>query len=227
LRVKWDSDGNQVWNKTWGGSSYDYGYSVWGDGSYLYTCGSTTGYIGSARALVLVKWDLDGNQIWYRIWFGPDSGFVSLAKGESVWGDGNYIYTSGYMERYGAGNEDLLLVKWDTNGNQVWYRTCGGSDWDYGYSVWGDGSYLYTCGYTHSFGAGWNDLLLVKWDTTMIDLMESDVDGGGSSDDDSSTTNTAIPGYDPILIILALTVELMITVFVLMILKNRGFKIKI
>ncbi|MHA1368509.1 MAG: hypothetical protein ACTSRA_02175, partial [Promethearchaeota archaeon] len=49
----------------------------------------------------------------------------------------------------------------------------------------------------------------------------------GSSDDDSTTTNTAIPGYDPILIILALTVELMITVFVLMILKNRDFKIKI
>ncbi|MHA1698274.1 MAG: hypothetical protein ACTSWN_05480, partial [Promethearchaeota archaeon] len=144
-------------------------------------------------------------------------------RGNSVWGDGSFIYTCGHTWSFGDGSDDLLLVKWDPDGNQVWNRTWdgssswGGSSSDYGKSVWGDGSYLYTCGYTESSGAGSADLLLVKWDTTMIE----------SSDDGSTTTNADIPGYDPILIILALTVELMVTVFVLMLLKNRGFKVKI
>ncbi|MHA1370364.1 MAG: hypothetical protein ACTSRA_11690, partial [Promethearchaeota archaeon] len=214
--VKWDTDGNQVWNRMWGGSDSDKGNSVWGDGSYLYTCGYTWSYGAGDSDLVLVKWDTDGNQVWNRTWGGSDSDY-----GESVWGDGSFIYTCGETSSFGAGSADLVLVKWDTDGNQVWNRTWGGFYYDCGDSVWGDGSYLYTCGGTESFGAGSYDLFLIKWNITMIDLIEGDVDG------DSTAINTAILGYDPILIILALTVELMVTVFVLMILKNRGFKVKI
>ncbi|MHA1369432.1 MAG: hypothetical protein ACTSRA_06965, partial [Promethearchaeota archaeon] len=176
LLVKWDSDGNQVWNMTWSGSSSDFGGSVWGDGSYLYTCGFTMSFGSGSADLLLVKWDSDGNQVWNRTWGGSDWNW-----GNSIWGDGSYLYICGYTESSGAGNDDLVLVKWDSDGNPVWNRTWGGSNWDEGYSVWANGSYLYTCGFTRSFGAGSPDLLLVKWDTTMIDLMESDVDGDGLS----------------------------------------------
>ncbi|MHA1716444.1 MAG: hypothetical protein ACTSXP_12440, partial [Promethearchaeota archaeon] len=69
-------------------------------------------------------------------------------------------------------------------GEQPWNRTWGGSDDDGGYSVWGDGSYLYTCGETYSFGAGSIDLLLVKWDVLVIDINsdpQGDLDGDGLS----------------------------------------------
>ncbi|MHA1698010.1 MAG: hypothetical protein ACTSWN_04130, partial [Promethearchaeota archaeon] len=176
LLVKWDADGNQVWNQTWGGSSDDCGRSVWGDGTYLYTCGSTSSYGAGSDDLLFVKWNADGNQVWNRTW-GGSAGDV----GYSVLGDGSYIYTCGYSWSFGAGSLDLFLVKWDTNGNLVWNRTWGGSDFDFGYSVWADGSYLYTCGYTNSYGAGLSDLLLIKWDSTMIDFMENDDDGDGLS----------------------------------------------
>ncbi|MHA1372270.1 MAG: hypothetical protein ACTSRA_21435, partial [Promethearchaeota archaeon] len=105
----------QPWNRTWGGSDSDYGESVWGDGSYLYTCGYTYSFGAGDNDLLLVKWDTNGNQVWSRTWGGS-----SNDVGGSVWGDGSYLYTCGRTESFGAGSWDLLLVKWDTNGNQVW-----------------------------------------------------------------------------------------------------------
>ncbi|MHA1715440.1 MAG: hypothetical protein ACTSXP_07330, partial [Promethearchaeota archaeon] len=177
--IKWDFSGNKVWNVTWGGFGQDQGYSVWGDGNYLYTCGSTGSFGVGYDDLILVKWDADGNQVWNRTWGGFDQD-----RGYSVWGDGNYLYTCGKTNCSGGGDYDLLLVKWDVNGTPAWNRTWGGSDGDFGKSVWGDGNYLYTCGRTYSFGAGGSDLLLVKWDVIAIDVYEDpqgDFDSDGLS----------------------------------------------
>ncbi|MHA1368649.1 MAG: binary toxin-like calcium binding domain-containing protein [Promethearchaeota archaeon] len=160
LLVKWDLDGNQIWNRTWGGSDPDSGSSIWCDGFYIYTCGYTQSYGAGSSDLLLVKWDADGNQIWNRTWGGSDPD-----SGSSIWCDGFYIYTSGYTSSYGAGSEDLLLVKWDADGNQIWNRAWGGSSSDIGYSIWINGTSIYTCGHTLSYGAGNADLLLVKWDS--------------------------------------------------------------
>ncbi|MHA1369359.1 MAG: hypothetical protein ACTSRA_06555, partial [Promethearchaeota archaeon] len=115
----------QPWNRTWGGSYMDEGWSVWGDGTYLYTCGTTYSYGAGFFDLFLVKWDSDGNQVWNRTWGGSD-----WDEGNSVWGDGSYLYTCGGTYSFGAGDSDLVLVKWDTDGNRVWNRTWGGSDLD-------------------------------------------------------------------------------------------------
>ncbi|MHA1369283.1 MAG: hypothetical protein ACTSRA_06175 [Promethearchaeota archaeon] len=176
LLVKWDLNGDQVWNRTWGGPSDDVSWSIWSDNLYFYTCGWTDGYGAGSADLLLVKWDLDGNQVWNRTWGGSDYDI-----GYSLFGDNNYFYTCGYTRSYGAGGADLFLIKWDVDGNQVWNRIWGGTNDDRGYSVWSDGSFLYTCGYTQSYGAGSEDLFITKWDILMIDLMESDVDGDSLS----------------------------------------------
>ncbi|MHA1698954.1 MAG: hypothetical protein ACTSWN_08965, partial [Promethearchaeota archaeon] len=80
----------QPWNRTWGGSDGDYGYSVWGDGSYIYTCGYTYSFGAGSADLLLVKWDPDGNQVWNRTWGGSSSDY-----GRSGWGDGSYRYGGG------------------------------------------------------------------------------------------------------------------------------------
>ncbi|MFX1398771.1 MAG: PKD domain-containing protein [Promethearchaeota archaeon] len=158
LLVKWDPAGNIVWNKTWGGMGYDYGYSVWGDGTYIYTAGKTDN--GSNTDLLLVQWATNGTVLWNRTWGGTGGDI-----GHSVWGDGTYIYTAGYTRNFGASTGDLLLVQWATNGTVLWNRTWGGTEWDYGWSIWGDGTYIYTAGFTESFDALNYDLLLVQWDT--------------------------------------------------------------
>ncbi|MHA1474711.1 MAG: hypothetical protein ACTSQ5_05945 [Promethearchaeota archaeon] len=160
LLIKWDTDGNLIWYKTWGGTESDSGRSVWGDGTYLYTTGGTYSFGEGEFDLVIIKWDADGNLIWYKTWGGTE-----YDSGMSVWGDGTYLYTTGYTDNFGAGHSDLLLIKWDTDGNLIWYKTWGEVNSDYGDFVWGDGTYLYTTGYTDNFGAGQADLLIVKWDT--------------------------------------------------------------
>jgi len=174
LLIKWDTDGNILWNQTLGGGSYDSGNSIWGDGTYLYTCG----WIGdfSSTDLLLIKWDTDGNILWNQTWGGGDSD-----RGNSIWGDGTYLYTLGSTSSFGAGNDDFALVKWDTNGNILRNKTWGGGDTDQGISIWGDGTYLYTLGSTKSFGAGLNDLALVKWDTNGNILWDKNW-GGGDTD---------------------------------------------
>ncbi|MGA9099444.1 MAG: hypothetical protein WB392_11000 [Methanotrichaceae archaeon] len=163
--LKTDSNGSEQWNRTFGGSGEDVGYSVQqtGDGGYIVT-GSTKSYgIGNER-LWLLKTDSSGSKEWDRI-FG---GFVS-SSGDGGWSvdqtdDGGYIVT-GYTMSYGAGGKDLWLIKTNSTGYPQWDKTFGGSKDDVGMSVVQalDGGYV-VAGRTASFGPGDDDIWLLKVD---------------------------------------------------------------
>lgn len=148
----------EVWNRTWGGIYYEQGMAVWGDGRYVYTIGYTLSFGAGDYDHCLVKWDIYGNKIWNRTWGGNGEDI-----GYGVWGDEYYLYTVGYTGSYGARLSDLCLIKWNKEGYQVWNRTWGGGHCETGYSVWGSGQFIYTTGFTGSFGAGKTDLFLIKW----------------------------------------------------------------
>jgi len=156
--TKWDFNGQLVWNRTWGGPDDDFGYSIWGDGNFLYTCGYTESFGEGFGDLLLVKWNTTGNLIWNRTWGGHGTDW-----GRSIFWDGSYFYTGGVTCSFGAGDEDFLLVKWDSGGNLIWNRTWGRDGEDRCYSIWGDGTYIYMCGHTKNRFDDYGDLLVVKW----------------------------------------------------------------
>jgi PKD repeat protein len=113
--------------------------------------------------LEVLKVDFDGNVIWRSTWGGPEK-----EKGYSIWGDGNYLYVSGYTRSYDAQIEDFLIQKWDLNGNLLLNETWGGSALDILWSIWGDGNFIYTSGATMSFGPGTVSHIIEKWDLNLL-----------------------------------------------------------
>ena len=164
LLAKFSSSGALQWQKKLGGSNYDYGYSVAvaQDGS-VYVCGQTDLTGDRDYALLLAKLSSSGTVQWQKTLGGSDWDYgISVA----VAPDGS-VYVCGYTASAGAGYYDLLLVKFSSSGTVQWQKTLGGSKWDAGASVAvaPDGS-VYVCGQTESAGAGGRDFLLVKFSSS-------------------------------------------------------------
>ncbi len=75
--------------------------------------------------------------------------------------DGGYIAV-GSTQSFGAGAEDIYLVRTDSVGAVVWSRTFGGADPDFGWCVRQVSDGFVLAGFTESFGKGENDFYLVK-----------------------------------------------------------------
>ncbi|KPJ54443.1 hypothetical protein AMJ39_00370 [candidate division TA06 bacterium DG_24] len=161
--IKVDANGDTVWTRTYGGSSYDSGESVAQtlDEGYIVAGGTTTFGAGSWDIYV-IKTDSLGDTMWTRTYGGPNyEGGFSVAQTS----DGGYIIV-GETESYGAGDRDVYLVKTDGVGDTIWTRTYGGPYADGGYSVaqTNDGGYIIT-GYGEPFPTGIEDLYLIRTDS--------------------------------------------------------------
>lgn len=165
--VKYDKNGEQQWNRTWGGIEHDAGRGITIDSlGNIYLVGQTESYGAGDHDIILVKYDENGLQQWNRTWGG-----ISQDIGDDVVVDqsGN-VYLVGQTWSFGPGQADIILVKYDLNGIQQWNRTWGGGNQDYGKGAAVDSSgYVYIAGETESFGAGGYDMVLVKYDVNGLE----------------------------------------------------------
>ena len=175
LVFKVNATGDIIWRKTVGGSGYDDPYSIinTADGNLL-IAGYTSSY-GANWNACLVKLTPDGDTIWEHTYGTPGC----RAYGVVETSDG-YVF-AGQLET-DSGDLDIMVVKTDLQGNQIWLRSYGGPKDDY--MRWiapcADGGFGIV-GTTQSYGAGGNDLYLLKIDangeipTAITEVAESDV----------------------------------------------------
>ena len=190
--IKTDGNGDSLWTKTFGGTSFDNGISVQqtNDGGYI-ILGGTESYGAGNRDIYLIKTDGNGDSLWTKTFGGTSQDFGNSVQQTN---DGGYIVT-GVTESYGAGNKDAYLIKTDASGDSLWTKTFGGSKFDLGNSVQqtNDGGYIVT-GRTASFGAGSLDVYLIKTDGNG-DSLWTKTFGGSSFDLGFSVQQTTDGGY--------------------------------
>jgi hypothetical protein len=136
--IRTDADGDTLWNRTYGGSSYDGGGYVQrtSDGGYV-IAGSTQSFGPGTPSFLnvwLIKTNSAGDTLWTRAYGGEQEDGGHSAQ--QTW-DGGYII-SGDTKSYGPGTPtyyNVYLLKTDGQGDTLWTRTYGGSRNDYGYCV--------------------------------------------------------------------------------------------
>jgi hypothetical protein len=190
--IKTDANGNQQWSKTFGGTDFESAWFVQqtSDGGYM-IAGGTYSYGAGNDDVWLIKTDANGNQQWSNTFGSTNYDWAYFGQQTS---DGGYIL-AGCTNSYGAGNDDAWLIKTDTNGNQQWSKTFGGTDYDCANSVQqtSDGGYMIAGG-TNSYGAGNDDVWLIKTDTNG-NQQWSKTFGGTDYDWASSVQQTSDGGY--------------------------------
>ncbi len=192
--VKYDGNGVQQWNRTWGGVNFDRCLGVAIDSSdNLYLAGFTYSFGAGDSDMVLVKYDGNGMQQWNRTWGGVGS---EVCVGVAV-DSSNNTYLSGYTNSSGAGFDDMLLVKYDLNGVQQWNCTWGGNNDDLAYEIALDSSdNIFVVGKTESFGAGGENIFLVNYDGNGVQQWNRTWGG----DDDDAAYGIALDSADNIYI---------------------------
>ena len=160
--LKLDGAGNKVWEKVFGGSSWDEARSIQqtNDGGYV-VAGYTSSFGAGSYDVYVLKLDTSGKEVWSKTFGGSSD---DLAWSIQQTNDGGYI-VAGYTKSFGAGSEDVYILKLDANGNKLWEKTFGGSYDERAYCIQQtrDGRYI-VAGYTSSFGVGNYDVYIIKMD---------------------------------------------------------------
>ncbi len=116
---------------------------------------------GQNADLYVVKTDSDGDVLWSRTFGGPVWDYATAIQETQ---DGGYIL-AGSTNSFGTGDQDILLVRMDAQGDVIWSSTFGGPAYERAEGVLiGPEGDIIVFGTTDSYGAGSGDLYLVKAD---------------------------------------------------------------
>ena len=226
--IKYDSEGNAEWAKGIGGTNYDYissiaatsdgGYIV---GGYFYSSnidlenGVSLASKGSCDGMI-IKYDAEGNAKWAKGIGGTNDDYVKSVA-ETI--DGGYI-AGGYFKSTSIdledetsltnkGNQDGVLIKYDSEGNVEWAKGIGGTTNDCINSVaaTSDGGYIAGGDFhsnsidledeiilTNKNTVGYSDGMIIKYDSKGK-VMWAKVIGGTTHDCINSVIESEDKGY--------------------------------
>jgi len=197
--MKTDNYGNEIWNKTYGGTGLDAGYSIQqtSDDGFIIV-GSTNSQGAGNSDIWLLKTDNEGNKNWEKVYGGAEED-----RGKTVYQtvDGGYIL-AGNTKSFG-GDGETWLIKLDSNGEEEWDTLLGGCRSVFGevWDVWGgtasldltvDDGYIVTG--TEKLTSNNYDIWIAKVDSNG-NVEWRDSFGGSSVDEAWGVQQTADDGY--------------------------------
>jgi len=209
---KLDADGNELWTRLIGTSSYDLAYTVATDvaGNIVvagYAGGALSGQSSAGASDAFVrKLDADGNELWTRQ-FGTSN--YDEVYSVAIDAAGNIVmagYTLGTLAgQSSAGSTDGFVGKLDPDGNDLWMQQFGSSTYDLAKSVGVDSAgNVVVVGYTEGtlpgqIGAGPADGFVRKLDADGNELWTKQFGGAGYDTTESVSVdiagNVVVAGY--------------------------------
>jgi hypothetical protein len=122
---RYDTTGNVIWTRQFGGEDAEFFVGVDADGSGIYVSGVTELQDGSGDWEALAgKYDFDGNLIWM-----DQFGTASRDELEAVAVRRGAVYVAGFtfgtLGDASAGSADIVVRRYDTAGNVIWTRQFG------------------------------------------------------------------------------------------------------
>ena len=190
--LKLDAGGNVQWQRTYGGSSTDWAFSLVATTGGYAIAGRTYSFADpNGGDLWVLKLDPAGDMQWQKTYGGS-----SLDQADSLIAttDGGYA-VAGWTRSFGPGDADVWVLKLDPAGEVQWQKTYGGQydDWGHSLVATADGGYV-VAGSTASFGNGADDVWVLKLDARGNVLWQK-TNGDGDADAAFSLVATADGGY--------------------------------
>jgi hypothetical protein len=174
--IKTDANGNEQWNRTYGGPDYEdvsNGQQTV-DGGYVFI--GVKPLPDYTTDIWVVKTDASGNTVWDKTFGGTD-----YDTGYSIQqlSDGGYFIVGDYTDPVTMGI-DAYAAKLDGNGNEQWNQSFDVNETEdcgyYGIQTT-DGGYLIT-GYTGNIMDAASDVLLIKLEAESAPALSVEVSGG-------------------------------------------------
>ena len=190
--IRTSSEGDELWNKTFGGESYEFGRSVQqtSDGGFI-LAGNTQSYGAGSVDGWLIRTGSDGTELWNKTFGGTGGdGLESVQQTP----DGGFIL-AGFTNSSGAGSSDCWLIRTNSDGTELWNKTFGGYLVETAYSVQqtADGGFSLV-GRTSTFGAGSYDFWLIRTGSEGNELWNKTF-GGAYEDTPLSAQQTSDGGF--------------------------------
>jgi uncharacterized delta-60 repeat protein len=177
LLAKYNSTGTLQFQSMLDGSARDSGDAIsFGPSGYLYALGHTESSGAGGWDFLILKYDTSGAIQWQRTLGGSDGDTgvqLSLDSEENV-------YVTGYSRSAGTGLYSALVAKYNSSGVIQWQRTIGGSDSVFGFGIATDSlGNVYSLAQGSNVGAGGNDLIIFKFDSSGATQWQRTLGGTG------------------------------------------------
>lgn len=200
--TKYDANGTNLWSKSAGGTNADAGLSAAVDSlgnvyvTGQYTSASInfgTGVLNNASTgtqdLFIVKYNGSGTAAWAVRSGGSldDFGQSIAVKKTAVYVTGGFssssvMFGTTTLTNASAGTNDVLLAKYDNNGNAIWAKKSGGADSEAGNGVALDSmGNVYITGYFSSSSISFGTITVNDFSVGYRDLFVAALDAAGTS----------------------------------------------
>ena len=138
--TKYNTDGDLIWTKQIDSSEWDYSNGVaTDDNGNVYITGSTLGSLGGVNQggndAWVAKYNTDGDLIWTKQIGSSESDYsrgITTDNNSNIYITGS---TSGSLGGVNQGRSDAWVAKYNTDGDLIWTKQIGSSEWDYSNGV--------------------------------------------------------------------------------------------